>query len=317
MPANFPELWLNRVENKLRTDAVAPWLDGIPEINADVTVINGGSMNEQNQIHIPSTDMDIDILINNNVYPLDVQVYEDGTITLNLDKYQTKQIPLSDDQTIGASYAKIDNVTGLMIQGISTAKFGKAAYSLAPAANTADTPVLETTGKTGEFDAAGDEIIAKDGARLRLTYSDLVAHKGQYDKNQVPVMGRRLVLCTDHWNDLLLDRRRFGDLLGNIKSGDVAPMIAGFEIFQYVANPVYNGTNKLAYAAVPADGQYQGSFSFYIPNVGKKTGMTRQYFKPSNIDTENQSNTLAYRHYFLCSVKKPKYYGAIVSGTAA
>lgn len=316
MPANFPELWLSRVDNKLKTGDVAPWLDGIEEINADVSVINGGAMNELNQIHIPSTDFDVDILINNNVYPIPVQNYVDGTITLTLDKYQTKQIPLSDDQTIGASYSKIDNTTGLMIQGIQISKYSKAIYSIAPAGNTANTPVLVTTGRTGEFDKDGNEIILKDSGRLCLTYADLVAHKKQYDDAKVPMMNRRLVLCSDHWNDLLLDRRRFGDLLGNMKTGEVAPVIAGFSTYQYLLNPVYNGTNKLAYQAVPDVGQYEASVSFYAPNIGKKTGMTRQYFKPSVIDTETQSNTLAYRHYFMASPKRAMYIGAIISGAA-
>lgn len=315
MPANYPELWLNRVDNKLKTGDIAPWLDGIEEINADLSMINGGAMNEINQIHIPSTDMDIDILINNNVYPIPVQNYADGTITMSLDKYQTKQIPISDDQAIGSSYAKIDNVTGLMVQGMLISKFSKAIYSIGPAANTANTPVLVTTGRSGNYDADGKEIILFDGDRLCLTYFDLVKHKKQYDDNKVPLMDRRLVLCSDHINDLLLDRRRFGDLLNNLNAGTIAPVIAGFKTYQYLVNPVYNGTNKLAYESVPEDGQWAGSVSFYGPNIGKKTGMTRQYYKPSVIDTENQSNTLAYRHYFMASPKRNQYIGAIVSGT--
>lgn len=314
MAGNYPELWLNRVDNKLKTGDIAPFLDGIEEINADVSVINGGAMNEQNIIHIPSTDMDIDILINNNVYPIEVQTYEDGTIDLHLDKYQTKQIPISDDQALGSSYAKIDNVTGLMVQGMLISKYSKAIYSIGPAANTGATPVLKTTGRSGEFDKDGNEIILIDGDRLRLTYYDLVQHKKQYDNNLVPLMDRRLVLCSDHINDLLLDRRRFGDLLNNLNSGTIAPIIAGFKTYQYLINPVYNGTNKLAYQAIPVDGQWMASVSFYGPNIGKKTGMTRQYYKPSVIDTENQSNTLAYRHYFLASPKRAQYIGAIVSG---
>lgn len=317
MAGNYPELWLNRVDNKLKTGDIAPFLDGIEEINADVSVINGGSMSEQNIIHIPSSDMDIDILINNNVYPIPVQEYADGTIDMQLDKYQTKQIPISDDQAIGSTYAKIDNVTGLMIQQLLISKFSKAIYSIGPAANTANTPVLETSGRTGEFDADGNEIILKDGDRLCLTYFDMVAHKKQFDNLYVPLNDRRIVLCSDHVNDLLLDRRRFGDLLNNLNSGSIAPVIAGFKTYQYLLNPVYDGTNKLAYQAVPGDQQWMGSVSFYGPNIGKKTGMTRQYYKPAVIDTDNQSNTLAYRHYFMASPKRNQYIGAVVSGVYA
>lgn len=316
MPGIYPELWLNRVNNKLKVGDSAPWLAGIPEIAADVSVIDGGSMSELNQIHIPMSDFDVDILIDNTDYPIPVQAYTDGIITLNLNKYQTKQVPISDDQATGSSYAQIDNVTLLMVQNLLIKKYKRSAFAIAPAANTGNTPVLKTTGRSDKFNAAGNEIILTDAnGRLRLVYKDLVDHKQQYDDLEVPEIGRRLVLCSDHWNDLLLDRSRFGDLLGSIATGAVAPAIAGFAIYQYLLTPYYDGTNKLAFEAVPVAGQYKASISYYSPNIGIKSGMTRQYYRPAIIDPGMQSNTLAYRTYFMAVPKRNQYLGAIVSDT--
>jgi hypothetical protein len=315
MPANFPEMWVNRVEINLTTADNAPWLDGITELDTAIIEVGSGSASEQNLIHIPTTDFEVDILINNTAYPIAVQQYTDDAVTLQLDKYQTKVVPISDDQASGASYKRIDAATSLMTRGILISKYKKAIYSIAPAANTANTPVLKTTGRSGKFKADGTEIILKDGDRLILVYKDLVDHKDQYDKMEVPEIGRRLVLCTDHWNDLLLDRDRFGDLLINYTKGSPVPMIAGFELYQYIANPSYNGDTlaKLAYGAVPSTGQYKASVSFYTPNIAKKTGYTRQYFLPATLNPANQSNDLAYRHYFMAVPKRSKYIGAIVS----
>lgn len=323
MPANFPEMWVDRVEQNLVTGDQAPWLNGIAEIGNDVSEIHGGSESEQNIVYIPTTDFEVDILINNNTYPIEVQQYEDGRVSVQLDKYQTKRVPLSDDQTIGNSYELIDTATGIMTINITEKKYAKAIHSLGPVANDpTKTPVLAATGKTGKKDGAGNDIIWQDeDGRLMLTHYDLVSFKralGKLPKGyKWPAKGRRLVLCEDHYNDLLFDRDRFGDKLNDLVSGTVAPIVAGFEIYTHITMPHYDGTNKLAFDSLPTDEQYEASVAYHVQNVGVKTGMTKQYFTPANIDTANQANTVAYRHYYICTPKRAKYIAAIVSRKVA
>uniref|UniRef100_A0AA94F5C0 Uncharacterized protein n=1 Tax=Flavobacterium columnare TaxID=996 RepID=A0AA94F5C0_9FLAO len=112
MPSEFPEVWLDQVIEDLNNTDQAPFFDGIPELDADVSEFGAGTATESNKIHVSTTDFDVDILINNNTYPIPVQVYDDGTLDFKLDKYQTKVITLSDDQTMGAAYDKIQVVTG-------------------------------------------------------------------------------------------------------------------------------------------------------------------------------------------------------------
>ncbi|MEO7212652.1 hypothetical protein [Mucilaginibacter sp.] len=323
MPANFPEMWVNRVETNLTSQDQAPWLAGVVEIDTSVIEVGSGSASEQNLIHIPVTDFDIDILFNNTVYPLPISAYGDSSVTLQLDKLQTPQVPISDDQASGASYKRIDAATYLMTRAMLIAKYKKAIYMIAPAANGAFTPVVSTTGIHKDrvvHDGAGAPVAdtpLMDGPRVIFVYDDIVALKKKFDDMEVPEDGRRLVLCSDHWNDLLLDRKRFGDMFSNYKTGMPAPMVGGFEIFQYTGNPYYNGTNKLAFGAVPAAGQYKASVAFYVPNIAKKTGYTRQYFLPSTLNPAGQSNIVSYRHYFMAVPKRAKYLGAIVSAYVA
>lgn len=305
MPANFPEVWRARVETNLRATDEAPWLDGVEELDTAVIEMGSGSAGETNVIHIPTSDFEPDVLINNTTYPIALQAYTDSEVTISLDKYQTKVTTLSDDQIIGASYPRIDNATRSHSNSILKSKYGKAIHAIAPAGNGANTPVIATTGAIEGGAAFG---------RKLFTYKDLVAMKKKFDILQVPMVGRRIVLCTDHWNDLLLDRERFGDNFSNYRTGAAAPMVAGFEIYQYVANPYYNSSlAKLAYGAVPTGTDFQASVAFYVPNIAKKTGMTKQYFAESARDPENQTNKLNYRHYFICVPKRAKYIGAICS----
>jgi len=315
MPANFPEVWLDQVETVLVTGDEAPWLDGIPEIASDVSQIHAGAESEINEIHIPCTDFEVDILINNNSYPLAVQEYDDDTITIRLDKYQTKQVPLSDDQVIGAGYDLISTATGIMTTNIVERKYAKAIHSLAPLANAADTPVIVATGDTGKKDNNGDPIILKDGNRLCLTWKDVLALKKKCDKapKRWPKNGRRLVLCTDHYNDLLADAGKFADILANKGTGEVAPVILGFSIYQHIEMPGFDGTDKLPFGTALDAGQYEGSVAFHVQNVGKKTGVTRQYFSPASTDAANQGNRVSYRHYFIVVPKRARYIAAIAS----
>lgn len=301
MPANFAEVWLDRVRQNLTTQDVAPWLDGIPELDTNVLEMGSGDASELNVIHIPRTSFNPDVLVNNTAYPLAVQAYTDDETVISLDKYQTKPTSISDDKIIGASYAVIDPATKAHTNAINTKKYQKAAYSIAPASNALATPVIAAT---------GDPRVALGPATL--TYEDIVKLKDALDVAEVSTEGRRLVLSTAHWNDLLIDRKNFGDKLVNYNTGMPAPMIAGFELFQYNGNPLYTSAGvKTAFGAVKGAGDRQGSFAFWTGQIAKKSGMTKQYFKEAKNDPEAQTNLLNYRHYFIAMPFDSKAIGAI------
>lgn len=288
MPRNFPEIWEGRVRQTLENGEVASFLDGVAELDGDVT-----QMGEENVIHIPTTEFSPDVLINNITYPLAIQDYDDDTVIVKLDKYQTKPTKVTDDQIIGASYDKIDAVTRSHTNKITTTKYKKALHALAPDQNSAKTPVLSIAGAA-------------------CTYDDLVALKQKCDDAGWPEDGRRLVLCNKHWNALLKDRQNFGDQLVNYKTGEVAPVICGFEIKKYVASPLYNGGVKKAFGQVSATGDKPASVAFVVENIRKKTGLTKQYFSEAKNDTEYQANKLNYRHYFIAVPVEVKHIGALI-----
>lgn len=288
MPKNFPEIWERRVRQNLEKGAQADFLDGVQELDGDPQ-----QMGEENIIHIPTSEFNPEVLINNKTYPIAIQEYTDDEVTVKLDKYQTKATKVDDDQIQGASYDKIYAVTRAHVNSINVRKNKKAIHALAPDSNTTDTPVLELSGS-------------------ECTYEDLVALKDKCDELQWPEEGRRLVLCSKHYNALLKDRKNFGDQLINYRSGAVSPHIAGFEIKQYIAMPHYSGGSKKAFGEVPASGDKPASVAFVVDNVRKKTGITKQYFSEAKSDPENQTNRLNYRHYFIAIPVQKKYIAALI-----
>lgn len=288
MPQNFFEVWLSRVKHLLSTIHLAPFLDGIPELDTPVV-----EMGEENTIHIPIETFAPDVLINNSTYPLDIQEYADGTMQVNLDKYQTKATRISDDAAIGASYDKIDTATRGHVRQISRTKYKKAVHAIAPAANTPATPVLELASITPQG-----------------VYNALVDMAQKFDENEVPEDGRRAVLAPAHYNALLKDDKYFTKIV-DPQSGTVSYEVAGFVIFKYAGNPYFDTDGeKLPWGTAPGATDKVASVFFQTDVIAKKTGLTKQYYdKP---DTTMQAHRVNYRHYFIVLPVKNEAIGAII-----
>lgn len=299
---NFPEVWEARVVKQITSADQAPFFEGIREFDSEITIMGAGTAGEQNLIHIPLADIDPKVFINNTTYPLPVVEYSDKGMVVALDKYQTEVTSVPDDAIIGASYDRIDATTEKHISNINAKKIQKGVHALAPNEDTTDTPVLIATGPP---DPTG---------RPTLIYKDLVYARRKLGNIDTPDKDRRLILNDDHWNDLLLDRDNFGDQLVNYNTGKPAPIIAGFKIYTYINNPLFDVTTKKKkpFGAVATANDRKASVMFYAPNTIKKTGLTKQYFLPSELSPGKQSNELNYRHYFIITPIRYKYLGAIV-----
>lgn len=301
MPANFPEVWENRVRRRLEETTAAPWSVGVEELQTEIIELGSGTASEKNIIHIPIETLEVECLINNNVYPIPVQDFEDDSVQITLDKYQTKVLSVSDDQTLGASYPVIDTVSAPHVESINENKWTKALFALAPASNTSLNPVVEATGPE-----------RTPGGPKMLLYKDLVALKRKLDAVKAPKKGRRLILSDDHWNDMLLEEEKFAKVVVNYVEGSVAPVICGFEIYSDLFNPYYtNAGVKLAFGQVPVSTDRQGTICFLVKNTVKKTGTTKQYFLKAEQNPRGQANELNYRHYFIMSPVRNKFLGAI------
>lgn len=301
MPSLFPEMWLSRAVELFRNAENDSFLRGIQEIDTDVLELGSGTASEQNIINIPIHLYKPTVGIN-----MVGQVpYEDFTSTapktIQLDRYQSYGTQVYDNQIMGASYDLMDPVIGSHVREINIKKVQKALWNLGPTSSTTNTPILKTS---GEVTIAGMK---------RLTYNDLVAAKKAMDDQECPTEGRVLVLSTDHYNDLLLDRANFANLLVDHAKGTTNPIIAGFEIMSHVSTPVYNATSKFVLGSIPNTTSAKASIFFLRSNVAKKTGLTKQYFKDAKTDPINQSNMLNYRHYFVATPILDRYLGAITS----
>ncbi len=294
----FTEVWTGELVKSLRGGLEGSWLDGVPDqssiVNNDV-------------IHLVEVGVDPDVLINNTTYPIPLQALDDKDIAIKLDKFQTKVTPITDDELYAASYDKMARVKESHGNSINDSKFAKAAHALCAQENTAKTPVLKTTGERDETTG-----------RCRLTMSDVVALKAAMDKLGVPADNRRLVLCPDHVNDLLLVSQTFREQYNIDRTTGKVGKLYGFDVYEYANTPLYTQAGKkknLGTAA--AAGEFNCSFAFYTPRVFKATGSTKMYYSEAATDPEYQRNKINFRHYFICLPKKADAGVVMMSGYKA
>lgn len=281
----YTEVWTGELVKFLRRGMEATFLDGIPDAS---------SLVNNDVIHLVEVGVDPDVLINNTTYPIPLQALDDADIAIQLDKFQTKVTPVTDDELYAISYDKMTRVKESHGQAIHDSKFTKAAHALCATQNTATTPVLKTTGSV-------DSVTG----RRKMAVADLVSLKRAMDSLKVPVEGRRLVLCNDHVNDLLETSQAFKEQYNIDRNNGTVGRLYGFDIYEYANNPLYTTAGVKKDLGASADtGEFQCSFAFYTQRVFKATGSTKMYYSEAGTDPEYQRNKINFRHYFICLFKK-------------
>lgn len=243
------------------------------------------------------------VLINNAVYPIATSGRDDEHVTVSLNKYDTENREVTDDELYAIAYDKEGDVNLELKEELEEQTTDHALHSISPAGNTADTPVLETSG-------------ADDGTgRRRMTRQDLIKYKGELDKLKVPAKGRILILKSVHANDLLLEDSSFEKGYHNRVNGAISINYYGFKIYEEVYTPTYDAVakTKLAFGSVTPG--LNSSIIFHKKSTAKATGTVQRYARSAKQDPENRKSVFGYRLWFGCFAIMDQGQGAIIDGT--
>lgn len=275
----WDESWIGRISNK------SSW------VNQDVIRLN-------------QMGADPAVLIDNNTYPISVNSRTDTSQAISLHKFSTTNTVVTDDEIYALPYDKNGSVQQQHRETLQESIRMHGLHSIAPMGNTANTPVIETT---GEDDGTG---------RKRLSYDDLLNLGEKLDKLKVPRAGRILVLSTQHKRDLLLEDKGLQNEMHNHSNGMLSSNYAGFELYHDIYSPKYDATlNKLAYGSV--DPGREASVLFHTAATAKARGSVKMFLRPSRLDPENREAVMGADMYAVTIPTRQKGQGAIVSGTVA
>lgn len=244
------------------------------------------------------------VLINNNVYPINTAGRDDDHVVVSLNKYDTENREVTDDELYAIAYDKEGDMNLELKEELEEKTTDHALHSISPIKNGADTPVLETT---GENDGTG---------RKRLTKKDLISFKGKLDKLKVPAKGRILVLSSTHANDLLQEDSSFEKGYHNRVSGAISINYYSFKIYEDVYTPTYDDVTleKLAFDSINPG--RTSSIVFHKKTTAKAKGTVTRYARSSKQDPENRKSVMGYRLYFGCYALMDAGQAAIIDGKA-
>lgn len=289
------EIWTGMLLDSLRF--VGTWAEGIADesrfVNNDV-------------IHLTDLGADPDVLIDNTVYPIPVNSQVDTDIPIALKKLDTENTKVTDDELYALPYDKQGSVINKHRMALEVTSMQYGLYTIAPAANAADSPVLKTTGPNDDT-----------GTRKRLIPADIVRLKRFLDDQNVPRQGRRLVLCNDHIEDLLLTSEVFRNQYIDIQSGRVLNLF-GFEIYEDSYAPMYNTSTlaRMAFGATPTT-EKAASTAFWTNEVFHAKGSANMYYDLASQNPTMRESVVGFRMYHIMMPKKRRSQAAIVSDVNA
>ena len=258
-----------------------------------------------NTIHLAQIGVDPKVLINNTTYPIASAVREDSDVPIGLDKFDTENTIITDDELHGLPYDKPGSVIEQHREVLQESTADKAIHSLCPAEDTDNTPVFFTTGDSNGY----------TNPRKRATVADIIKLKKALDDLKVPLEGRELVFCSQHVEDLLLTNQAFKEQWYNTKSGVLMDMF-GFIISQYVTNPKFVSTTlkKKAFgAAAAAATDLEASVVYYNKRAVQATGTATMYHAKAADNPQFRQSVIGFRLHHLCLPKSNVGFGALVS----
>lgn len=293
----YTEVWTRQVVEHYTHAMEGTFLDGVPDFSQYA---------ENDVIHLSDVSGDPSVVVDNTTYPLEPETLADGDVAVKLNKFETKPTQVTDDELYALAYDKMALVKTRHGEKLSEAILDKAIHAFAPTEDTAETPVLMTTGATDEE------------GRKKLARIDVISLRRKCDKLGIPKKGRRLVLCSDHIADLLECDQKFQGQYHDYTTGVIAKMY-GFDIYEAATCPLFDATTKKkkSFGAVQTANDFETSVFFYVPRMFKCKGTTKPYYSKAETDPLNKRNLMSFTTRFVAlPQKREKAVGAIASAKA-
>lgn len=259
-----------------------------------------------NTINLADAGLDPEVLVNNTSYPVPTMPRPDTPLTIELETYDTKNTVVRNVEAIEAAYPKMESVTRGHRNQLQLTAQKRGAYNIAPAGNTANTPVILTT---GEDDGTG---------RKRLKGNDLLRLASAFDLQDFGP-DRIWLAHAKHIEDLMLDKD-LGDVLKaqviSLKTFGVAEMY-GFKCYKWSKQPAYVRATlvKKAYGAAVTSADTDIVSVVYLKNEVMRADGTIDMFLREK-DPEARGDIIGFQKRFKCMPIRAVGQGAIVSAAA-
>lgn len=251
-------------------------------------------MVEYNIINLSQVGADPNVVKDNGTWPLAITQRTDSGIQIPLATFDTEPTFVTNVEELETAYDKCESVAKQHVNALRTKACLSAAYNIAPASNTSNTPVLATTGAD-----RGD-------GNNALTYKDILKLRTAFNKANYPMQGRVILLSPEHEEDLLAeDVNRYNRIMDT-------GQVAGFKVYTFNGTPTYasDGT-KNAYGTIIGQ---PSSIAFCNSEVMRAMGDIEG--EPEKRWADYRGWLLGFQMRFIAMPFRSKGIGAIYSGVS-
>lgn len=291
------EIWIDRLLIKAKESAT--FLEDGEDMSelVDMDKINMAEEGDE-----PNTE------INRTDYPIPMAPRNDTPRAVELDEFSTDTTIVQDWEAAELSYPKLDSVNKAHVRSIEK-KFGRyTLHNWAPTQESANTPVLVTTGADNGF------------GLKKLIAGDIARHAAQYDALDLPDEGRTIVMDSQTlWEFVSSDPvllAQYGQMVR--QAGEVSGALFtyfGFRIRKFNATPLYRQVNgiwvKQAFGAEATGSDFKGAISYVAKySIMKAYGSVKMYSKID--DPDYQGTAINYRVRATGKATRQYAIGAIV-----
>ncbi|MDR3093648.1 MAG: hypothetical protein LBU62_03255 [Bacteroidales bacterium] len=255
-------------------------------------------MVDNNSINLSVVGADPSVVKDNQTWPLTPARRTDSGITISLATFDTLPTHVTNVEEMETSYDKCVSVAQQHVNVLRSNAAKSAAYNIGPAANTANTPILATTGAD-----RGD-------GKKALRWEDLTSLSLAFDAADIPQDGRILLLSPQHKKDLKdADIKLYKTMLSD-------NTVDSFKVYTFNYNPRYllqaGSVTKQAYGAVTGN---ESSVAFVKSEVMRAMGTIEG--EPEKRWADYRGWLLGFQLRFVAIPFRNKGIGAIYSASVS
>lgn len=207
--------------------------------------INHSAFADNKTVHVPNAGSAPEVTKNRDSYPAQAGSRTDYDLSYNLDEFTTAPIHIKNVEEVELSYDKRSSILGATQAALKEAVAVDVLKKWVPSGYT----LVKTTGS-----AVAHHLASQTGNRKAVTLADIVAVKKEFDKANIPLEGRCLMLDYEMYAELL-DALSAAQSNAFLASADTARGIVGklygFDVYMRsdVLRTVQNGATLASSAA--------------------------------------------------------------------
>ena len=276
------------------------WIDVIkegmyPESSFLTESVDMSEFVDYNKINLAEAGVDPSVLVDNTVFPVPTVSRTDVPKEIPLHTFDTVNTVVRNVEEKETAYNKMDSVVRGHRNALRLYDGSLAANNWAPAANTALTPVIASTGALNAY------------TLKKLTFEDVLDLESKFMMIDANMDELVLLLNPIHLGDLKSqDIKLYKEFMTDRK-------LFSFKLYTYSKNPYYTAAGaKKAFGSTPAGTDTMASIAWMRSEVMKCEGDYEVFAKYK--DPGERGDVIGFQQRFHAMPIRNKYIGAIRSG---